>query len=168
MRESEQGTGVVLRCVFNAYTGEISTEVMQRTRCRGGSQHHSHWPTLDWGRDFSETFPPPLTEAAIFESPKFSKVLRTAFIISCQCCSLLYASSYHFPPEFMLSLTVRKKIRSFQQGGNKKLLFHNLSSWGQEYSGHCQGIYIYFSVSDETASESTASSPVWHYPVYHR
>lgn len=88
------------------YTGEISAVVVQkRTRCRGGSQHHYHWPTLGWGRDFSTTFPsPPLTEAAIFESPKFSKVLRTAFIISCQCCSFFYASSYHFPPKFMLSL----------------------------------------------------------------
>lgn len=94
------------------YTGEISAVVVQkRVRCRGGSQHHYHWPTLDWGRDFSKTFPPPLTEAAIFESPKFSKVLRTAFIISCQCCSLLYANSYHFLLKFILplSLTVRKK-----------------------------------------------------------
>lgn len=152
------------------YTGEISDVVVQkRVRCRGGSQHHYHWPTLDWGRDFSKTFPPPLTEAAIFESPKFSKVLRTAFIISCQCCSLLYANSYHFLPKFILPLSLSgKKIRSFQQRGNKKLLFHNLSSRGQQYSGHCQGICIHFLISDETASESTASSPIWHYPVYHR
>lgn len=106
-------------------------------------------------------FLPPLTEAAIFESPKFSKVLRTAFIISCQCCSLLYANSYHFLPKFILPLSLSgKKIRSFQQRGNKKLLFHNLSSRGQQYSGHCQGICIHFLISDETASESTASSPI--------
>lgn len=117
--------------------------------------------------------PPPLTEAAIFESTKFSKVPRTAVVISCQCyppypmalCKLL-----SLPPKFILSslFDSQEKICSFQRRRNKKLLFHNPSSWGQQYSGCCQGTYIYFFISDETASESTASSPDWHYPVYHR
>lgn len=48
-------------------------------------------------------------------------------------------------PKFILSpfLSGKKKC-SFQQRGNKKYLFDNSSSWGQQYSGCCRSIYIYF------------------------
>lgn len=153
------------------HTGEISIRtvaVQKRIRCRE-SQHHCQWPTLYWGRDFSKTFLFPLTEAGIFVSTKFSKVLRTTFTISCQCYPLLiglYASSHHYQRKS--SSLCQKKIFSFQQRGNEKLLFHYISSWGQQNSGHCQSIYTYLLISDKTASESIASSPIWRYPVCHR
>lgn len=50
-----------------------------------------------------------------------------------------------FPPNLsFLPFCQEKKKCSFQQRGNKKYLFDNSSSWGQQYSGCCRSIYIYF------------------------